>query len=308
MTIRKAVIPAAGYGTRFLPATKAVPKELLPIVDKPTIQYIVEECARAGLDDVLLITAAGKGAIEDHFDRAPELEAALEAKGKEDLLAEVRRASSIAQVHAVRQDGALGLGHAVLQAKNHVGDQPFVVVLGDDIVDPDEPYLEKLIATYETTGRAVVALMEVADSEVDKYGIAAVEPTDGLSGARRGLPDDGVFTITALVEKPPVGQAPSNLAIIGRYVLPPAIFDVLENQTPGAGGEIQLTDALQTLAAEAPLVGVRLDGVRHDAGDKLGFLQASVDFACRRDDIGPAFFDWLEEFVADRRSTGEVLA
>lgn len=298
MTIRKAVIPAAGYGTRFLPATKAVPKELLPLVDKPTIQYIVEECARAGLDDVLLITAAGKGAIEDHFDRVLELEAALEAKGKHDLLAEVRHASSIAQVHSVRQGEALGLGHAVLQARGHVGDEPFVVVLGDDIVDPDEPYLEQLIAAYEETGRAVVALMEVADTEVDKYGIAAVEETD----------KDGVFRITSLVEKPPLDEAPSNLAIIGRYVLPASIFDVLENQTPGAGGEIQLTDALQTLAAEAPLTGVRLDGVRHDAGDKLGFLQATVDFASRRDDVGPAFLEWLEEFVAERRPSPEASA
>ena len=288
MTIRKAVIPAAGYGTRFLPATKAVPKELLPLVDKPTIQYIVEECARAGLDDVLLVTATGKAAIDDHFDRVLDLEQNLEAKGKDDLLAIVREAASLAKVHSVRQGEALGLGHAVLQARQHVGDESFVVVLGDDIVDPDVAYLEQLLAAHESSGRAVVALMEVPDSEVDKYGIAEVEETD----------TDGVFRITRLVEKPPRDEAPSNLAIIGRYVLPAEIFDVLENLPPGAGGEIQLTDGLQALAADEPIVGVRLDGVRHDAGDKLGFLKATVDFALRRDDLGPAFREWLTEVVS----------
>ncbi len=292
MTITNAVIPAAGYGTRFLPATKAVPKELLPLVDRPTLQYIVEECARAGLDDVLLVTAAGKSAIEDHFDRALALEQALEAAGKDDLLAEVHHATNLATVHSVRQGEALGLGHAVLQARNHVGDDAsFAVLLGDDLVDPDEPFLERMLQVHEETGRAVVALMEVPDHDVDKYGIATVTPTD----------TDGIFDITALVEKPPVDEAPSNLAVIGRYVLPGSIFEVLATTPPGRGGEIQLTDALEALAADEPIVGVRLDGVRHDAGDKLGFLKATVDLASRRDDVGPAFLDWLDGFVKERR-------
>jgi UTP--glucose-1-phosphate uridylyltransferase len=286
--IRKAVIPAAGYGTRFLPATKAVPKELLPIVDRPTIQYILEECARAGVDDVLLVTSAGKSAIEDHFDRNIELEEALRAKGKDDLLDEVHHASELATVHSVRQGEPLGLGHAVLQGRSHVGDEAsFVVVLGDDIVDPDVHYLEDMIAAHERSGLAVVGLMEVPHDQVDKYGIAEVTATD----------DDGVFEITSLVEKPDPADAPSNLAIIGRYVLPGEIFAVLADTTPGKGNEIQLTDALETLARRQPILGVRLDGTRHDAGDKLGFLQATVDFALQRDDVGPAFRDWLEEFL-----------
>lgn len=292
MPIRTAVIPAAGFGTRFLPATKAVPKELLPIVDRPTLQYIVEECVRAGLDDVLLVTAQGKSAIEDHFDVALGLEAALVAKGKDDLLAEVRHATDLATVHSVRQGEALGLGHAILQARAHVGDDAsFVVALGDDVIDPDSRFLESMIAQHEATGRPVVALMEVPASEVSKYGIAQTEPTD----------TDGVVRITGLVEKPDPADAPSNLAIIGRYVLPGAIFPVLADTPPGAGGEIQVTDALHTMALDVPILGVRLDDTRHDAGDKMGFLQATVDFAARRDDIGPGFLDWLADFVKERR-------
>lgn len=288
MPVRTAVIPAAGFGTRFLPATKAVPKELLPIVDRPTIQYVVEECARAGLSDVLLVTAQGKSALEDHFDVAPALEAALAAKGKDDLLAEVHGVTELATVHSIRQGQALGLGHAVLQARTHVGDdKSFVVVLGDDIVDPEVPFLEQMIEQHEATGRAVVSLMEVPDGQVHLYGIADVRPTG----------TDGVFDIVGLVEKPSREDAPSNLAIIGRYVLPGSIFAVLADTPPGAGGEIQLTDALHTLAVEHPIVGVRLDGTRHDAGDKLGFLQATVDFAVRRPDLGPAFLDWLADYV-----------
>ena len=292
MSVRTAVIPAAGFGTRFLPATKAVPKELLPIVDRPTIQYVVEECARAGCEDVLLVTAAGKSAIEDHFDVAAALEQALADKGKDDLLAEVRHASELASVHAVRQGEALGLGHAILQARTHVGDDDaFVVVLGDDIVDPEVAFLEQMIAQHEATGRAVVSLMEVPVDQVSRYGIADATPTD----------TDGVFDIHGLVEKPAPADAPSNLAIIGRYVLPGSIFPVLADTPPGAGGEIQVTDALHTLATRDPILGVRLDGVRHDAGDKLGFLQATVDFASRRDDVGPTFLDWLEDFLKERR-------
>ncbi len=293
MPVRTAVIPAAGFGTRFLPATKAVPKELLPIVDRPTIQYIVEECARAGLSDVLLVTAQGKSAIEDHFDVALGLEQALRDKGKDDLLAEVQHATDLATVHSIRQGEALGLGHAILQARTHVGDDAsFVVALGDDIVDPDSDFLQRMIAEHESTGRAVVALMEVPESDVSKYGIAVTEPTD----------TDGVVRITGLVEKPDPADAPSNLAIIGRYVLPGAIFPVLADTPPGAGGEIQVTDALHTMAQDAPIVGVVLDAVRHDAGDKLGFLQATVDFATRREDLGEEFLDWLQQFVEDRRS------
>ena len=295
MTTTKAVIPAAGYGTRFLPATKAVPKEMLPIVDRPTIEYIVRECARSGLDDVLLISATGKGAIEDHFDRMLELEAALEQKGKTDLLEEVVALASLATVHSVRQGEQLGLGHAVAQARHHVGDESFAVLLGDDIVDPDDDLLVRMLAAHEDTGLAVVALMEVPDSEVDKYGIAVVQDSE---------PTDGMFRVTSLVEKPAVEDAPSNLAIIGRYVLPPAIFDALDETPRGAGGEIQLTDALQALAAETPIVGVRLDGVRHDAGDKLGFLKATIDFALRDEELAGDLADHLREVVASGRLPG----
>ncbi len=292
MPVRTAVIPAAGFGTRFLPATKAVPKELLPIVDRPTIQYIVEECVRAGLDDVLLVTAQGKSAIEDHFDVALGLEAALADKGKDDLLAEVQHATDLATIHSIRQGEALGLGHAILQARAHVGDDTsFVVALGDDVIDPDSRFLESMITQHEATGRPVVALMEVPTSDVSKYGIAQTEPTD----------TDGVVRITGLVEKPDPADAPSNLAIIGRYVLPGTIFPVLADTSPGAGGEIQVTDALHTMAVEDPIIGVRLDDTRHDAGDKLGYLQATVDFAARRDDVGPAFLDWLADFIKERR-------
>lgn len=295
VSVRTAVIPAAGFGTRFLPATKAVPKELLPIVDRPTIQYIVEECARAGLDDVLLVTSAGKSAIEDHFDVAAALEQVLEDKGKDDLLAQVRHATDLATVHSVRQGEPLGLGHAILQARAHVGDEDsFVVVLGDDIVDPEIAFLESMLAQHEATGRAVVSLMEVPEDQVSRYGIADATPTD----------TDGVFEIRGLVEKPDPADAPSNLAIIGRYVLPGSIFAVLADTPPGAGGEIQVTDALHTMASTEPILGVRLEGTRHDAGDRLGFLQATVDFASRREDVGPAFLDWLTDFVRERASEG----
>lgn len=288
--VTKAVLPVAGLGTRFLPATKAVPKEMLPVVDRPALQYIVEECVRAGLRDVLLVTGAGKSAIEDHFDRRLDLEHALAAKGKDAELAEVRRIADLAHVHGVRQGEALGLGHAVLQAAEHVGDDSFAVCLGDDIVDPDSDFLERMIAAHERTGRAVVALMEVPESEVHLYGVADARPTDV----------DGEYTIHGLVEKPDPADAPSNLIVVGRYVLPGAIFDVLRDTPPGRGGEIQLTDALQTLAAQEPIVGVRLDDARYDTGDKLGFLQATVQLAAARDDLGPEFLAWLRTWVADR--------
>lgn len=288
MTVRKAVLPVAGHGTRFLPASKAVPKEMLPLVDRPAIQYVVEECVRAGIEDVLLVTSMGKAALEDHFDRRLDLEAALEDKGKQDMLDEVVRIAELAEVSSVRQPVQLGLGHAVLMGRQHVGDEPFVVVLGDDIVDPAEPYLERMLEVHEQSGRPTIALMEVPDDATHLYGIATVEETD----------QDDVVAITGMVEKPPPGEAPSNLAIIGRYVLPGAIFDVLEDTPRGAGGEIQLTDALMTLASEEPLRGVVFRGVRHDVGDKLGFLKATVHMALERDDLGPDFRAWLTEFVA----------
>jgi UTP--glucose-1-phosphate uridylyltransferase len=288
--VSKAVLPVAGLGTRFLPATKAVPKELLAVVDRPAIQYIVEECARAGLDDVLLVTASGKGAIEDHFDRVLDLEQALEEKGKTEELTEVRRLADLARVHSVRQGEALGLGHAVLQAEAHVGDDSFVVCLGDDIVDPATLFLERMIAAHERTGLAVVALMEVPHDQVHLYGVADVTPGD----------EEGEFRISRLVEKPPVEDAPSNLIVVGRYVLPGSIFPVLHETPPGRGGEIQLTDALQTLAAREPIVGIRLDAPRHDTGDKLGFLKATVELAADREDLGDDFVAWLRTWLETR--------
>lgn len=287
MTVRKAVLPVAGHGTRFLPASKAVPKEMLPLVDRPAIQYVVEECARAGIEDVLLVTSIGKSSLEDHFDRRLDLEAVLEDKGKTEMLDEVRRIAEVAEISSVRQPIQLGLGHAVLMGRQHVGDEPFVVVLGDDIVDPAERYLERMLEVHEQSGRPTVALMEVPEDQAHMYGIATVEPTD----------TEDVVAITGMVEKPPPGEAPSNLAIIGRYVLPGGIFDVLEDTPRGAGGEIQLTDALMTLASEEPLRGVVYRGVRHDVGDKLGFLKATVHLALERDDLGPDFRAWLTDFL-----------
>ena len=286
--VRKAVLPVAGLGTRSLPATKAVPKELLPLVDKPAIQYLVEECARAGLDDVLFVTSAGKSALEDHFDRLPGLEAALEAKDKAGDLEVVRDLAELASIHSVRQPEPLGLGHAVLMAAEHVGDDSFAVLLGDDIVDPNTPFLERMLETHERTGRAVVALMEVEPEASSLYGIANVEPTDR----------DDEFQITDMVEKPPPDEAPSNLAIIGRYVLPGSIFERLRNTRPGRGGEIQLTDALTSLAADEPLVGIRVDAPRYDIGDKLGFVTATISLAAERDDLGPGLMAWLRDFMA----------
>ncbi len=286
--VRKALLPVAGLGTRSLPATKAVPKELLPLVDKPAIQYLVEECSRAGLDDVVFVTSAGKSGLEDHFDRLPGLEAALAAKGKEDELALVTGLAELASIHSVRQPEPLGLGHAVLMGADHVGDESFAVLLGDDIVDPNTAFLERMIATHERTGRGVIALLEVEPEAAKLYGIASVQPGDA----------DDEFLVTDLVEKPPVDEAPSNLAVIGRYVLPSTIFEVLRDTPPGRGGEIQLTDALRTLAQDEPLVGIRVDAPRYDIGDKLGFVTATVSLAAERPDLGPALLDWLRDFLA----------
>jgi UTP--glucose-1-phosphate uridylyltransferase len=296
---RKAVIPVAGLGTRFLPATKAVPKELLPVVDRPALQYIVEEAARAGLGEVLMVTGRNKASIEDFFDRHPELETALEKKGDEDRLAAVQDPTDIAQVHFVRQGEARGLGHAVLQAESFVGDEPFAVLLGDDLIDARDHLLEQMLAVRDEHGGSVIALLDVGRENIDKYGAVAVEPT-GHTGD-----GDEVVRITGLVEKPPVEEAPSSLAIIGRYVLAPEIFAVLHETPPGRGDEIQLTDALATLVARGePVHGVVFSGRRYDTGDRLDYLKAVVQLAVEREDLGPPMRAWLREFVAGLPAEG----
>ncbi|MFJ3673164.1 UTP--glucose-1-phosphate uridylyltransferase GalU [Streptomyces sp. NPDC090106] len=297
-TVRKAVVPAAGLGTRFLPATKATPKEMLPVVDKPAIQYVVEEAAAAGLDDVLMITGRHKRAIEDHFDNAFELEQALAAKGDTVRLDAVRDPARLANIHHIRQGEPLGLGHAVLCARRHVGDEPFAVLLGDDLIDPRETLLGEMLDVRERYAGTVVALMEVAPEQTHLYGCAAVEPTG----------EDGVVKVTGLVEKPAREEAPSNYAVIGRYVLDPGVFDALERTEPGRGGEIQLTDALQELAADGTVHGVVFDGLRYDTGDKADYLRTVVRLACDRPDLGPEFLSWLKEFVATAETDGRRLA
>ncbi|MFI9831274.1 UTP--glucose-1-phosphate uridylyltransferase GalU [Streptomyces sp. NPDC051913] len=295
-TVHKAVVPAAGLGTRFLPATKATPKEMLPVVDKPAIQYVVEEAAAAGLDDVLMITGRHKRAIEDHFDHAFELEQALTAKGDTVRLDAVRDPARLANIHHIRQGEPLGLGHAVLCARRHVGDQPFAVLLGDDLIDPRETLLSRMLDVRDRHDGTVVALMEVPPEQIHLYGCAAVEPTD----------EDGVVRVTGLMEKPSRQDAPSTYAVIGRYVLDPAVFDTLERTPPGRGGEIQLTDALQELAADGTVHGVVFDGLRYDTGDKADYLRTVVRLACDRPDLGPEFLAWLREFVATAEANGAV--
>ncbi|MDW8806266.1 UTP--glucose-1-phosphate uridylyltransferase GalU [Streptomyces scabiei] len=289
--ITKAVIPAAGLGTRFLPATKATPKEMLPVVDKPAIQYVIEEAVTAGLSDVLMITGRNKRSLEDHFDRNYELEEALRRKGDAVRLDEVRTSSELADIHYVRQGDPKGLGHAVLCAAEHVGGQPFAVLLGDDMVDPRDPLLSRMIEVQHRHGGSVVALMEVDPSQIHLYGCVAAAPSD----------DDHVVTVSGLVEKPEPADAPSNLAIIGRYILAPGIFEVLRKAGPGRGGEIQLTDALQALAADpslgGPVHGVVFRGRRYDTGDRADYLRATVRLACERADLGPDFRAWLRSYV-----------
>ena len=293
--VTKAVVPAAGLGTRFLPATKATPKEMLPIVDKPAIQYVVEEAVKAGLQDVLLITGRGKRPTEDHFDRAYELEEALRAKDDAERLAAVRESSELAAVHYVRQGEPKGLGHAVLCARQHVGQEPFAVLLGDDLIDVRDPLLQRMLEVRAKFGGSVVALMEVEPEQVSLYGSAAIEDTD----------EDDVVRVTNLVEKPVPGEAPSRWIVIGRYVCDPAIFDVLEKTPPGRGGEIQLTDALMTLAQRDRSQGGQVHGVlfrgrRYDTGNKLDYLRTVVQFAADRPDLSAEFMPWLREFVAKR--------
>ena len=288
----KAVIPAAGLATRFLPATKAVPKELLPVVDRPVLQYIVEEAAAAGISDVLLITGRGKTSMVDHFDRRPDVEARLEEKGDLERLAEVRRTSELADIYTCRQGEPLGLGHAVGMAASHVGDNAFAVLLGDEFVDLAEPLLPGMLDLQADTGGIVLAFVEVDPSETARYGIASVEPTD----------DENVVKVTGLVEKPSPEEAPSNLAVLGRYVLPPSIFDAIADTKPGSGGEIQLTDAMAALLNDGtPVHGVIYRGHRYDTGMPLGYLQAVVQLAVKRPDLGAEFRQWLTEFVGGSR-------
>jgi UTP--glucose-1-phosphate uridylyltransferase len=284
----KAVIPAAGLATRFLPATKAVPKELLPVVDRPVLQYIVEEAAAAGITDVLLVTGRGKTAMVDHFDRRPDVEARLEEKGDHKRLAAVRRSSELADIYTVRQGEPLGLGHAVGTAASHVGDNPFAVLLGDEFVEEDKPLLPAMLDLQAKTGGIVLAFMEVAPHETSRYGIASVKATD----------DPDVVEVTGLVEKPSPEEAPSNLAVLGRYVLPGSIFDVIADTKPGNGGEIQLTDAMATMLADGvPVHGIVYRGHRYDTGMPLGYLQAVVQLAVQREDLGEEFRAWLTEFI-----------
>lgn len=290
--VTKAVIPAAGLGTRFLPATKAMPKEMLPVVDEPAIQYVVAEASKAGLSDVLMITGRNKRALEDHFDRVPSIEAALEAKGDFDRLKRVQDATELGEIHYIRQGDPKGLGHAVLCAKQHVGNEPFAVLLGDDLIDERDELLSIMIDVQEKTGGSVIALMEVDPAQISAYGCADVSAVEG----------EGFVKVNGLVEKPAVEDAPSNLAVIGRYVLHPRVFSVLEETAPGRGNEIQLTDALETLAsAEGEGAGVHavvFRGRRYDTGDKVSYLQAVISLASERDDIAPDLVPWLKDFVA----------
>ncbi|QEO09402.1 UTP--glucose-1-phosphate uridylyltransferase GalU [Protaetiibacter larvae] len=297
--ITKAVIPVAGLGTRFLPATKAMPKEMLPVVDKPAIQYVVEEAVAAGLTDVLMVTGRNKNALENHFDRAGELEAVLSSKGDDEKLEKVNYSTGLADVHYVRQGDPKGLGHAVLRAKMHVGREPFAVLLGDDIIDNRDPLLARMLEVQFALNTTVVALLEVDPSQTHLYGIATVE----------GTADEDVVKITGLVEKPAPGTAPSNFAVIGRYVLRPEIFEVLERTPPGKGGEIQLTDALQELATgpnwAGGVHGVVFRGRRYDTGDRLDYLKAIVQLAVDRDDLGGDFRPWLKEFARTLPGEGD---
>lgn len=297
VAVRKAVIPAAGLGTRFLPATKAMPKEMLPVVDEPAIQYVVAEASRAGLDDILMITGQNKRSMEDHFDRAPQLEATLEAKGDQARLAAVQHATNLGDLHYVRQGEAKGLGHAVLCGKQHVGHEPFAVLLGDDLIDPRDELLSVMMETQQKYGGSVIAVMEVPQEAVSAYGVV---DTQGADQSANGA----VVPVTGLVEKPPVEEAPSNLAIIGRYVLHPAIFEQLEQTPPGRGNEIQLTDALQAMAGKSTEEGggvhaVIFRGRRYDTGDKLSYIKAVVTLAVDREDLGPDLRSWLKEFAQE---------
>lgn len=291
MKVRKAVIPVAGLGTRFLPATKAMPKEMLPIVDKPTIQYIIEEAVASGIKEILIITGKSKRAIEDHFDRSIELEVELEKKKNDELLKIVKETSEMADIYYIRQKEAKGLGHAIYCARTFVGDEPFAVLLGDDIVhNGDNPCLKQLIDIYEKYESSILGVQEVADEDVSKYGIVAGEHIS-----------DSVYKVSDLVEKPAMEEAPSNVAILGRYIINPGIFDILASTKPGKGGEIQLTDALRVLSKQEDMYAYIFQGKRYDVGDKLGFLQATVEFALRRADLKEEFLEYLMDIAEKER-------
>jgi len=286
MKVKKAIIPAAGLGTRFLPATKAQPKEMLPIVDKPTIQYIVEEAINSGIKEILIVTGRNKRAIEDHFDRSIELELELKRKGNEVLLKQVKDISNLVDIHYVRQKEAKGLGHAIYCARAFVGNEPFAVLLGDDVVDAEVPCLKQLINVYESYSRTVLGVQKVSQQDVDKYGIVDFEQVNNR-----------LFKVRDLVEKPAKEAAPSNVAILGRYIITPEIFGILEKTKPGSGGEIQLTDALKALSKVQQIYAYDFEGKRYDIGSKLGFLQATVEFALKRDELKEDFEKYLKEVV-----------
>jgi UTP--glucose-1-phosphate uridylyltransferase len=286
MKVRKAIIPAAGLGTRFLPATKAQPKEMLPIVDKPTLQYIIEEAINSGIEEILIITGRNKKSIEDHFDKSVELELELEAKGKKELLKEVRKISEMANIHYIRQKEPKGLGHAIHCAKSFIGNEPFAVLLGDDIVYAEKPCLKQMIEVYDEYKTTILGVQEVPAKDVDKYGIISAMKIEAR-----------VYKVKGLVEKPKVDEAPSNIAILGRYIINPAIFDILEHTAPGKGGEIQLTDALKELANVEAMYAYNFKGKRYDVGDKSGFLKATVEYALRRDNLKDDFMEYLKGIV-----------
>jgi UTP--glucose-1-phosphate uridylyltransferase len=286
MKVRKAIIPAAGLGTRFLPATKAQPKEMLPIVDKPTLQYIIEEAVESGIEEILIITGRNKQSIENHFDKSVELELELEKSGKFDLLEEIRQISDLVNIHYIRQKEPKGLGHAIYCAKSFIGNEPFAVLLGDDIVyNPKKPCLKQMIECYDKYQTSILGVQEVADEDVNKYGIV-----DGKQI------EDRIYTVKDLVEKPSIEDAPSNIAILGRYVINPEIFEILEHLEPGKGGEIQLTDGLKELAKREAMYAYIFDGKRYDVGNKLGYLEATVEFALRRDDLRDDFLKYLKKY------------
>ncbi|WP_370831101.1 UTP--glucose-1-phosphate uridylyltransferase GalU [Clostridium sp.] len=282
MKVRKAIIPAAGLGTRFLPATKAQPKEMLPIVDKPTIQYIIEEAVASGIEEILIITGRNKKSIEDHFDKSVELEMELEKAGKQEMLDLVRGISDMVDIHYIRQKEPRGLGHAINCAKSFVGNEPFAVMLGDDVVESEVPCLKQLIDCFNEYKTTILGVQTVAPENVDKYGIV-----DGIHI------EDRVYKVKRLVEKPAVEEAPSNVAILGRYIITPKIFEILENTKPGKGNEIQLTDALETLIRNEAMYAYDFEGRRYDVGDKLGFLQATVEFALKREELREDFIEYL---------------
>ncbi|MFN7250046.1 MAG: UTP--glucose-1-phosphate uridylyltransferase GalU [Anaerobacillus sp.] len=289
MKVRKAIIPAAGLGTRFLPATKAMPKEMLPIVDKPTIQYIIEEAIASGIEDIIIVTGKGKRAIEDHFDHSFELEQNLLQKGKYELLDEVQKSSKLVDIHYIRQKEPKGLGHAIWCARKFIGNEPFAVLLGDDIVSSEKPCLQQLMEQYERYNASIIGVQHVSDEQISRYGIV-----DATEISER------FYTVSNLVEKPKREEAPSNLAILGRYILSPKIFEILSKQLPGAGGEIQLTDAISTLNHHEAVYAYDFEGIRYDVGEKMGFIQTTIEFALQREDLREDLLNYLKKVVEKR--------